>query len=123
MAAKILTIEGSRIHDIASFYDEINRLFMSNQDWTVGNLDGLNDILYGHDGVSVVWKDAAVSRAALGLETTRAFYARKLEQPSVYDAERARRSLDELMARGGPTYFDIVLEIFSEHPGIRLQLR
>jgi RNAse (barnase) inhibitor barstar len=46
-----LVIEGSNIHDISSFYEEINRVFMSEVDWKLGaNLDALNDMFYGAYG-------------------------------------------------------------------------
>lgn len=76
---KILTIEGGAIHGIASFYDEINRVFMANENWTLGpSLDALNDLLYGGFGaidgaepVTLIWNNIAQSRTALGVDATR----------------------------------------------------
>lgn len=51
MPPKILTIDGSRIYDIPSFYAEINRVFMSGEDWKLeASVDALNDMLYGAYG-------------------------------------------------------------------------
>ena len=47
--AMTLTIAGHAIRDIASFYDEINRVFMACEDWSLGpSLDALDDLFYGH---------------------------------------------------------------------------
>lgn len=44
-----VTILGERIHDIPSFYDEVNRVFMENEAWSIGqSLDAFDDMLYGH---------------------------------------------------------------------------
>lgn len=123
-----LSLDGSRIHDISSFYEEINRVFMRGENWQLGNsLDALDDLLYGGYGalngaktVTIIWKDFERSRAALGQETTRTFYLSKLAQPAVYDAKRVRRELYELERGTGPTYFDIILEIIAGHPNIML---
>jgi len=48
---KSLFIEGDHISDIASFYKEINRVFMQNENWKIGStLDALDDLLYGSYG-------------------------------------------------------------------------
>lgn len=123
-----LTIEGDRITGIPSFYDEINRVFMHKEDWRLGeSLDALNDLLHGGYGaiagsepVTLVWRGFETSRAALGVEVTRAFYRNKLRQPERYDAERITSALAELEAGTGPTYFEIVLSIIADHPNITL---
>ena len=128
MTDKILTINGDNIHDIPSFYDEINRVFMAGENWKLGpSLDALNDMLYGGYGaiqgdepVVLVWQNIEKSRAALGIETTTAFYQEKLKQPEVFDVHRIRKQLDALHQGTGPTYFEIVMEIFAEHPNIVL---
>ena len=46
-----LRLDGRLIHDIASFYDEINRVFMAGEDWQLGpSLDALDDMLRGGYG-------------------------------------------------------------------------
>ena len=59
----------------------------------------------------------------MGLEATRQFYKAKLAQPETYDVARITKDLAELEAGRGPTYFDIVLEIIADHPGIELVRR
>lgn len=124
-----LLIDGARVTDIASFYDEVNRVFMAGETWTLGaSLDALDDLLYGGYGAlhglesaRVEWTDHELSRRALGREATIAYYAAKLENPA-FDADRARSAIAELESGNGRTYFDIVLEIFAEHPTIELVL-
>jgi RNAse (barnase) inhibitor barstar len=124
-----LRIDGTRITDIPSFYDEVNRVFMADESWALGqSLDALDDLLYGGygalhgaDSARVEWTDHEQSRRGLGREATIAYHAAKLENPA-YDADRARSAIAELEAGRGRTYVDIVLEIFADHPGIELVL-
>ncbi|MGB3502051.1 MAG: ribonuclease inhibitor [Mesorhizobium sp.] len=126
---KTIIIDGAAIHDIASFYDEINRVFMVGVDWQLGpSLDALADLLHGGFGaiggnepIRLIWRSMEKNRADLGLETTRAFYRRKLERPDMFNADMIGRQLAALEAGTGPTYFDIILEIIAEHPNIRLE--
>lgn len=124
-------IEGSRISDIASFYDEINRVFMADEDWKLGaSLDALNDLLHGglgalkgNERVRLVWQDFEKNRSELGFEVTRTFYQRKLLHPEIYNSERIKADLAALEDGTGPTYFEIVLEIIADHPNIELVAR
>jgi RNAse (barnase) inhibitor barstar len=125
---KTLTIEGGRIVDIPSFYDEINRVFMAEEAWRLGDsLDALDDLLTGNYGaaagpapVRLVWREMASSRAALGFDATAAHLRAKLQRPEIYDAVLIRRQLDALERGTGKSYFDIVLEIIASHPRIKL---
>ncbi|RWZ46167.1 ribonuclease inhibitor [Labedella phragmitis] len=124
-----LRLDGRRITDIASFYDEVNRVFMTGESWTLGpSLDALDDLLYGGygallgaDGVRVEWTDHDASLRALGRDATIAYHAAKLENP-VYDAELAGTAIAELEAGRGRTYGEIVLDVFAGHPEIELIL-
>jgi RNAse (barnase) inhibitor barstar len=126
--AKTLTILGSNIRDIPSFYAEINRVFMAEEDWTLGHsLDGFDDMLHGGYGaivgqepVTLVWRGFEGSRSALGVETTRAFLHEKLQRPDLFDTARISRQLAELEQGTGQTYFDIILEIIADHRNIEL---
>ncbi|WP_340569119.1 ribonuclease inhibitor [Stenotrophomonas sp. G106K1] len=123
-----LQIEGATIVDIPSLYAEINRVFMPGEDWQLGpSLDALDDLLYGghgalagHETATVVWHDIDRSREALGLQATRAWLEDKLRQPGTFNAETISRQLDALQRGEGPTYFQIVMEIFASHPNIVL---
>lgn len=129
MPIRTLVIDGDNIHDITSFYDEINRVFMANETWKLGaSLDALDDMLRGaygagsgSDPVLLIWRNMEKNRADLGVAATRTYYRKKLEHPEMFNAESARKSLDELDAGTGPTYFDIVLQIIADHPRITLR--
>ncbi|SEW51487.1 barstar family protein [Chitinophaga arvensicola] len=126
---KQITIDGNRITSITSFYEEINRVFMTGEDWQLGNsLDAFNDLLYGGFGaiksdepVTLLWHNMDKSRQALGHAATRQYYEEKLLPESPFNKEHFREKLDELDRGEGQTYFDILLEIIADHPNIRLR--
>lgn len=126
----MLRIDGAAVRDIASFYAEVNRVFMADEPWDLGpSLDALDDLLYGDVGAlgrarpaRVVWADHEVSRRALGREATVAHYREKLRHPGAYRAATAQAALDALDAGGGATYFDLVLTVFAGHPDVELVL-
>lgn len=125
------TIEGSRINSIPDFYAEINRVCMTGEDWQLGNsLDAFNDLLYGGFGafkgaasVTLIWKDMAHSREALGVDATRKYYADKLQPESPFNKEHFAQKLEALNSGAGQTYFDILIEIIEDHPNITLVSR
>lgn len=126
---KTITIDGTKIHDIPTFYEEINRVFMQDEDWKLGeSLDGFNDLLYGGFGlikdsekIKLVWKNFEENRESLGIVATRNFYLKKLEHPEIFNVEYIKKSLENLENGNGQTYFEIILEIISEHPNIVLE--
>ena len=128
MTSRTLIVDGNNIHDIPSFYDEINRVFMAGGSWKLGaSLDALDDLLYGGygaaqgcDAVTLVCLHGDRIRAALGVEATRAHYQSKLGKPG-FNQARVHAQLAELDAGSGPTYFDIVMEIIAAHTNIELQ--
>lgn len=123
-----LAIEGSAIRDIPSFYDEINRVFMADEDWRLGpSLDALNDMLYGGygalmgaDAAFITWHDIEMSRAALGIETTLRFLRARAAERSQFNGSPIAGQIAALEGLGGTTYFDVVMEIFADHPNIAL---
>lgn len=125
---KELILDGDRIQDIPSFYDEVNRVFMQDADFILGrSLDAFNDVLYGGYGairgnepIRLRWLSYEKNRKDLGVETTIAFYRAKLERPDVFNQEWSRGKLEELERGVGKTYMDILLEIIGGHPNIQL---
>lgn len=124
----VLQIEGAAINDIASLYAEINRVFMAGEDWQLApSLDALDDLLYGgygalagHAQATLIWRDIAHSRTALGMETTRQWLQAKLDTPGSFNTQAIARQLQALQQGEGPTYFEIVIEIVSGHRQITL---
>jgi len=125
---KEIILNGKAVSDIDSFYREVNRVFMSDENWKIGNsLDALNDLLYGGFGaingnepVRLIWENLDVSKSALGYETTRAYYQQKLKPDSIFNKMLFQEKLKALEEGTGETYFDVVIAIFSEHPNIEL---
>lgn len=123
-------IDGGKVQSIADLYEQLNRELMAEQDWTLGpTLDGLNDVLYRIDSeirdgdpATFVWLDHAHSRATLGFEETQRWLNSKLAQPNSFNQQGIQSDLDELQNGTGKTYFEIILEIFADHPLIELQL-
>ena len=125
---KEIILNGKAVSDIDSFYEEVNRVFMSDEDWEIGNsLDALNDLLYGGFGaikgnepVKLIWEDIDVSKSSLGYETTKAYYEQKLKPDSIFNKTLFREKLKVLEEGAGETYFDIIMTIISEHTNIEL---
>ncbi|RYD95708.1 MAG: ribonuclease inhibitor [Sphingomonadales bacterium] len=124
-----LTLNGAAITDIPSFYAELNRVFMANEDWKLGeSLDALNDLLYGGygalhgaDTATIIWTHYEASREALGDTATRAWLQSKIAAPHLYNAAHFTRELAALNTSAGQTYFARILEVFAEHKNIELQ--
>lgn len=130
MPPRTLEIDGSVVRGIPSLYAELNRVFMPDEEWTLGeSLDALDDLLYGGFGVlhgaepvRVVWRHADVARRALGVAATKEYYRAKLGRPEVYSQDAARRALEALDVGEGETYFELVLRVFGEHRNIEVVL-
>jgi hypothetical protein len=127
----VLVLQGSAVGDIPSFYDEINRVFMSGEDWQLAHsLDALDDMLYGGYGVlaghadaTLIWHDIEHARNALGVAATRAWLQAKLDGSGTFNALAITDQLQALAAGEGQTYFQIVMDIFAAHPSITLERR
>lgn len=114
-------INGSHFSNIESFYEEVSQLFMNDEDWKVGTLDGFDDILYGFQG-EIIWKDSEKSREDLGFDVTREFYENKIKQGKPFNIELIQQKLNELVEGKGKTLFEILLEIIESHKNIHLVL-
>lgn len=125
---KKIIIEGKNINNIETFYEEVNRMFMSQENWKIAqSLDAFNDMLYGSFGeikgkekIQLIWKDIEQNQKSLGFETTLGFYQNKLKSPEIFNRKFVLSKIDELHNGVGPTFFEIVLEIISDHDNITL---
>lgn len=125
---KEITIDGTRIFDKKSLYEEINRQFMKNESWQLGeSLDAFDDLLYGGFGeikeqeeVRLIWENFEENKKLFGFDFTLNFYNEKLKDPERFDSKGIESKIDKLKKGEGQTYFDIILEIISEHPNIEL---
>jgi len=118
---KMTVINGGHFSDLDGFYQEINRLFMADEDWKVGTLDGFDDILYGYKG-EIIWKDSEKSKKDLGFDLTKEFYDNKIRIGKPYNVKLIQQKLDDLMEGKGQTLFKILVEIIKSHQNIKLVL-
>lgn len=128
-------IDGRRVHGISEFYNHLN--LVMNRDATfmlAPSLDALNDALYEFSSSSVDrtgarsepvtfhWTDHELSKQALGYETTMAWLQEKASQPGRFNQELISQQINDLKTGKGKTYFEIILEIFEDHPYVKLVL-
>ncbi|KFC20288.1 ribonuclease inhibitor [Chryseobacterium sp. FH1] len=118
---KMTVINGSHFSALEGFYDEVSELFMKDEDWKVGTLDGFDDILYGFQG-EIIWKKSEKSKQDLGFELTKVFYENKIKQGKPFNIEIIQQKLDDLIAGNGQTLFEILVEILESHKNITLIL-
>lgn len=114
-------INGSHFSNLEGFYKEVSELFMKDEDWKVGTLDGFDDILYGIE-TDITWKDSQKSKEDLGFEATKKFYKNKIKQGKPFNIELIQQKLDELIDGNGQTLFEILVEIIESHKNISLIL-
>lgn len=114
-------INGSHFSNLEGFYHEVSRLFMKDEDWKIGTLDGFDDILYGYKG-EIIWKDAEKSEKELAFDMTEEFYENKLKQGKIFNTALIQQKLDDLRSGKGQTLFEILVEIIRSHSNIRLIL-
>lgn len=123
---KKIIIEGKNINNIETFYEEVNRVFMSQENWKIAqSLDAFNDLLYGSFGeikgkekIQLIWKDIEENQKSLGFQTTLEFYQNKLKSPEIFNPKFVLSKIDELHHGVGLTFFEIILEIISDHDNI-----
>ena len=118
---KMTVINGGHFSDLEGFYNEISQLFMKDEDWKVGTLDGFDDILYGVDS-DITWKDSQKSKKDLGFELTKEFYENKIRQGKPFNVKLIQQKLGDLMDGKGQTLFEILIEIIESHQNIKLIL-
>ncbi|MBE8719589.1 barstar family protein [Sphingobacterium pedocola] len=123
-----ISIDGTAINDIASFYEVINQTLMVGEDWNLGNsLDAFDDLLYGgygllkdYDKLEIIWKNIEHSRKSMGVEATQKYYLDKLNSNLPYNKSLLHQKLKDLDAGKGQTYFDVLLEIIDSHKNVHL---
>lgn len=118
---KMTVINGGHFSDLESFYDEVSQLFMKDEDWKVGTLDGFDDILYGVES-DITWKDSQKSKKDLGFELTKEFYENKIRIGKPLNVDLIQQKLDDLIDGNGQTLFEILVEIIGSHQNIKLIL-
>jgi RNAse (barnase) inhibitor barstar len=118
---KMTVINGSHFSNLEGFYEEVSQLFMKDEDWKIGTLDGFNDILYGIE-TDITWKNSQKSKKDLGFNLTKEFYENKIRKGKPFNIELIQQKLDELIDGNGQTLFEILIEIIESHKNITLIL-
>ncbi|WP_332452658.1 ribonuclease inhibitor [Chryseobacterium aquaticum] len=118
---KMTVINGSHFSNLEAFYEEASLLFLKDEDWKVGTLDGFDDILYGYEG-EIIWKNARKSKQDLGFDLTKQFYENKIRQGKPFNVRLIQQKLDDLINGSGQTLFEILIEIIESHKNIKLFL-
>ncbi|NMR33083.1 ribonuclease inhibitor [Chryseobacterium aquaticum] len=118
---KMTVINGSHFSNLEAFYEEASLLFLKDEDWKVGTLDGFDDILYGYEG-EIIWKNAQKSKQDLGFDLTKEFYENKIRQGKPFNVTLIQQKLDNLISGNGQTLFEILIEIIESHKNIKLFL-
>ncbi|PTT77606.1 MULTISPECIES: ribonuclease inhibitor [unclassified Chryseobacterium] len=118
---KMTVINGSHFSNLEAFYEEASLLFLKDEDWKVGTLDGFDDILYGYEG-EIIWKDSRKSKEDLGFDLTKQFYENKIRQGKPFNVTLIQQKLDDLINGNGQTLFEILIEIIESHKNITLIL-
>lgn len=118
---KMTVINGSHFSNMEGFYEEVSQLFMKDENWKVGTLDGFDDILYGVD-TDIIWKNSQKSREDLGFNSTKEFYQNKIRIGKPFSVKLIQQKLDELIDGNGQTLFEILIEIIESHKNITLIL-
>lgn len=118
---KMAVINGSHFSSLEGFYGEISLLFLKDQGWEVGTLDGFDDILYGFQG-EIIWKNAQKSKQESGSDATKEFYENKISQGKPYNVQLITKKRDDLLRGNGQTLFEILVEIIESHKDINLVL-
>ena len=116
---KMTVINGGHFSDLEGFYNEVSEIFMNDEDWKVGTLDGFDDILYGVDS-DITWKDSEKSKEDLGFDLTKEFYENKIRIGKPFNVKLIQQKLDELIEEKGETLFEILVEIIESHQNIKL---
>ena len=114
-------INGGHFSDLEGFYNEVSELFMNDEDWKVGTLDGFDDILYRIDS-DITWKNSQKSKEDLGFDLTKKFYENKIRIGKPFNVKLIQQKLDELIEEKGETLFEILVEIIESHQNIKLIL-
>lgn len=126
---KIFIIDGVKFSDFKGFCKEFSDKVLSGTYEWHGNLDALNDILFGGFGdieteeqFTIVWRNSAKSKVDLGYSETIVILNEKLHNcPQSYAEEGIQKIIDAKMNKG-PTIFEEIEEIILENENVTLKL-
>jgi RNAse (barnase) inhibitor barstar len=128
-------LDGECFSTLEEFAKHFSERVLSQRQWS-GNLDAFNDILRGgfgtpEQGFKLVWRNANISKQRLGYSETVRQLEKRLAKCHPTNREAVAADLKLAQQARGPTVFDWVVEIISEHSaggaqpddGVELELR
>jgi hypothetical protein len=74
----------------------------------------------GLPNIQLIWNNSRISSQALGYDTIKGYYLKKIEPGSPFNRTFFEQKFTELEAGNGRTCFQIILDIISDHPNIQL---
>lgn len=125
---KTITLDGSKITGLDTFYDETQLKLCPSFQGYGRNLDAFNDILYGGFGVfyeekiKLIWLDSHKSQNALGYSETIKYLRERLPRVHPTNVKRWQHRLALAKKHQGPTLFDEIVGIIQGHKDIDLRL-
>jgi hypothetical protein len=121
-----IILDGNKFSDLSSFYDEVERVMTRDLDWKTGrNLDAFKYILRGGFGtigpgepVTLIWLNSVKSSRDLGYPETIIYWTEVLGVCHPSSRLSVQHNLDLAGMEKGPTLFQIITGIISEHAHI-----
>lgn len=119
-------LEGRRTTTLEAFYAEVGQVLLAGQPWEE-NLDALHTMLRGDYGqlpetFRLVWRNAKVAQTALGYSETIRQLLQQLRDCHPTVLIKTAWALRAALREQGPTVFDWLVELISEHPNVELVL-
>jgi hypothetical protein len=121
----VITIDGSRVSDLAGFTEEFNRIYAQfDVRWDGHNLDAFHDFLvWPEEEYVLVWKDSDLLREKLGHGEMLKWLERKVQHCHPSHLSRLRDEIEAAKRGEGQTMFDLLMEIIrSDRPYVELRL-
>jgi RNAse (barnase) inhibitor barstar len=127
MDKQTFIIDGAKFSSLQEFSQCLSDLCFEGYNWG-GNLDVLNDILYGgygtpESGFILRWENSALSRQRLGYTETIKWLEEHIKTCHPANVPLLSQRLDEAKQGRGETLFDTIVEIIQEgRNGVELRL-
>lgn len=126
---KTFIIDGEKFNDYKGFCKEFSDEVLSGKYIWQGNLDAFNDILFGGFGdietgecYRIIWRNSIKSKQNLGYHERIKKLESIIESCHPSNISRLREEINIASKGAGPTLFDELIEIISDHENINLIL-
>nr|WP_277881407.1 barstar family protein [Leptolyngbya sp. FACHB-17] len=119
-------MDGRHTTTLEQFYSEIGRVLLDGQPWGE-SLNDLDEILSGHYGLlprsfRLVWCHVDIARIGLGYAETVHQLTQRLRDCHPTVLIKTAWALRSALREQGPTVYDWIVEIISNHPNVKLIL-